>query len=95
MRELSNDEATTVRDLTILRSFLWCVRSSRSSSTVEAPYDSNTSTSSIPPSRRYTCPVSLTPALSFHTTRHWPYTSHFNFLHWPALVFPDRSVNHP
>ncbi|GFZ48497.1 Putative amidase C550.07 [Saitozyma sp. JCM 24511] len=34
------------------------------------------------------CPASPGPALPFHTTRYWSYTSLFNFLDWPALVFP-------
>jgi Asp-tRNA(Asn)/Glu-tRNA(Gln) amidotransferase A subunit family amidase len=34
------------------------------------------------------CPASPAPALPFHTTKYWSYTSLFNFLDWPAAVFP-------
>ncbi|RSH85351.1 hypothetical protein EHS25_004747 [Saitozyma podzolica] len=34
------------------------------------------------------CPASPAPALPFHTSKYWSYTSLFNFLDWPGVVFP-------
>jgi hypothetical protein len=34
------------------------------------------------------CPASPAPALPFHSSKYWSYSSLFNFLDWPAAVFP-------
>lgn len=90
--ELSNDEVTTVSSRRGVRMRFWeCITHSSIPQLVNRRNALRQRYFDLFQSLRLDvilCPASPGPALPFHTTRYWSYTSLFNFLDWPALVFP-------